>query len=334
MEPIRHYNPASDDLRYLFGEQEPLAEVPPGQLIRVDTQDCFGGAARSVADLPSKVCRFPHLNPIAGPFHVTGAQPGDTLAVHILSINPTRAHGFSATFPHFGALTGTAATAMLHPPLPERVWRYDFDRTAGTVRYEARNSDLVVDLPMEPMLGTIGVAPPAGEARMTITADTHGGNLDTRHVRPGNTIYLPVYVEGALFGIGDGHARQGDGELCGVAVEAAMSTLLVVDVIKGANTPTPRIESDTALMSVGSARPLEDAYRSAHRDLVGWVCEITGADLLDAYQLVAQAGTTSVANVVNPNYTMVASVEKLFVPGRTAFGGMHQRLRKLAAAHR
>ncbi|GGK21950.1 amidase [Pilimelia terevasa] len=334
MTDLYEYAPAPGALAYTFGGVAPVAHLRPGQAVRIATEDCFGGRVRTVDDLPSRVCRFPYLNPVSGPFHVAGAVPGDTLALHVVSITPTRDHGMSSTFPHFGALTGTHATATLQPALEERVWRYEIDAAAGTVRYAARRSAVTVDLPLAPMLGTVGVAPAAGEARMTIVPDTHGGNLDTPRIRPGATVYLPVFVEGALFAIGDGHARQGDGEACGVAVEAAMSTVLLVDLIKGVPTPTPRIESDAELMSAGSARPLEDAYRMSQRDLVGWVGALTGLETLDAYQLLSQAGTAPVGNVVDANYTMLAAVDKRFVPGGPAYDGAHARLRAAAEAYR
>jgi amidase len=144
-------------------------------------------------------------------------------------------------------------------------------------------------------------------------------------------------VAGALFAIGDGHARQGHGEVTGVAVEAAMRTTVVVDVIKGVATPWPRLESDAVLMSTGSARPLEDAYRISQHDLVTWTAGLTGLDELDAYQLLGQAGEAAVANVCDPNYTMVAKIAKAYLGGASAYGGVHGRLRAIAAdylAHR
>ncbi|GGK36394.1 amidase [Pilimelia terevasa] len=324
----------AERLAYTFGGVPPIAKVRPGQVLQVQTEDCFGGAVLSVDDLPSRVCRFPNLNPVTGPIHVEGAEPGDTLAVHIVSITPRRDHGFSATFPGFGALTGTPSTATLQPWLEERVWRYDIDRSTRTVRFTARRSDHVVDLPLEPMIGTIGVAPAAGEARLTIVPDRHGGNLDTPHVRAGNTLYLPVNVDGALLALGDGHARQGEGECCGVAVETAMTTVLIVDVIKAVATATPRIESDSELFSVGVARPLEDAYRSGCHDLVGWIGELTGMDALDSYQLLSQAGTAPIGNVVDANYTIAAGIAKRYVPGGTPYEGVHSRLAERGREYR
>jgi len=334
MTDLIEYTPQTHELAYTFGGRPPVARINPGSVMRIVSEDCFGGAVKTVNDLPSQVCVWPYFNPVTGPFHVAGAEPGDTLALHIVSITPAQDWAMSSTFPHFGALTSTHATATLQPPLEERVWRYDIDTTAGTVRYRARRSDFVVDLPLEPMLGTVGVAPDAGEARMTIVPDAHGGNMDTPELRAGVTVYLPVFVDGAQFAIGDGHARQGHGEACGVAVEAAMSTVLVADLIKGVPTPSPRIESDDALMSTGSARPLEDAYRISHTDLVGWVADLTGLDTLDAYQLVSQAGQAPVGNVCDANYTMLAKIPKAYLRGAGAYGGAHERLRALGATHR
>lgn len=314
-------------LRYTFGEHPPVASVEPGSVLVTSTQDCFAGLVRGVDDLPSRVCSA--FNPVTGPFHVPGAEPGDTLALHFGRIAPARDWGMSATFPHFGALTATHTTAMLHPPLEERVWRYDIDAAAGTVTYRARRSEFAVALPLDPMLGTVGVAPAGGEARATIVPDMHGGNLDTPEIRPGTTVYLGVNVPGALFAFGDGHARQGQGEVCGVAVETAMHVTVAVGLIKNAPTPWPRIETDERLISIGAARPLEDAFRISQTDLIGWVSDLTGLETLDAYQLISQAGTAAPGNVCDPNYTMHAAIAKALLPQLTAYAGTHDRLRSL-----
>jgi acetamidase/formamidase len=162
--------------------------------------------------------------------------------------------------------------------------------------------------------------------------------MDTPEMRAGVTCYLPVNVEGALLSFGDGHARQGEGETCGVAVECAMDTVAVVDVVPlaatGRATAWPRIESDEYLMTTGSARPLEDAFRVAHQQMVLWVAELTGQSELDAYQLVSQTALTPVANVVDTNYTVVAKVPKRVLGSAVAMAGMHDRMRVRAAAWR
>jgi amidase len=333
MSDVHRLDPTPDQLGYTFGGREAILRVRPGDVVELSTEDCFGGRVRGVDDLPSVVCEFPYLNPVTGPIHVEGAEPGDTLAVHFAEITPARDWAVSSTFPHFGALTSTHATATLQPPLEERVWLYEVDVPAGVVRYRARRSDLTVDLPLDPMHGTVGVAPGAFEARATIGPDAHGGNMDTPELRAGVTVYFGVNVPGGLLAVGDGHARQGHGEVTGVAVEAAMRTTVVVDLVKGVSTPWPRLESDTHLMSTGSVRPLEDAYRISQHDLVTWTAALTGLDELDAYQLVGQAGEAAVGNVCDPNYTMVARVDRRYLGGATAYDGTHARLREVAAGH-
>jgi acetamidase/formamidase len=184
------------------------------------------------------------------------------------------------------------------------------------------------------MHGTIGVAPAGGEVFATITPGAHGGNMDTPEMRAGTTCYLGVNVPGALFSIGDGHYRQGEGETCGVAVEGAMETTLIVDLIKGRQTPWPRLEDETYIMSTGSARPLEDAFRIAHGDLVLWLVEESGLDKLDAYQLVTQISESPVANVCDPNYTFVAKARKEYLPEQQVYGSTRERLKDMAAEYR
>ena len=333
MTDVVRYRPQPGELAYTFGGREPVRRIRPGTVVELYTEDCFGGLVRDVGDLPSVVCEFPYLNPVTGPFHVEGAEPGDTLAVHFVEIVPARNWAVSSTFPHFGALTGTHTTATLHPPLDELVWRYDVDVAAGTVRYHARRGDFSVELPLDPMHGTAGVAPAAFESRMTIVPDTHGGNMDSPELRAGVTAYFGVNVPGALFALGDGHCRQGDGEVCGTGVEAAMNTVVILELIKDTPTPTPRFETDAVLMSAGSARPLEDAYRMSQHDLVTWAAGLTGLDVLDAYQLLSQAGRAPVGNVCDPNYTMLAAVPKRYLGGPTAYDGTHARLRAAASGY-
>jgi amidase len=332
LEVVR-YRPAVEEYAWTFGGRPPVLTVRPGTVLELFTEDCFGGLVRTIADLPSQVCEFPYLNPVTGPVFVEGAEPGDTLAVHFAAIEPARDWAVSSTFPHFGALTSTHQTVTLQPPLEERVWMYAVDAERGVVTYQARSSPLTLELPLDPMHGTVGVAPAGFEARQTITPDAHGGNLDSPEVRAGTTVYFGVNHAGALFGIGDGHCRQGQGEVCGTGVEAAMNTAVVVDVVKGVGTPWPRFETDAAIMSTGSARPLEDAYRISQHDLVTWVAAEHGIDELDAYQLVSQAGEAPVANVCDPNYTFVARLDKRYLPAGGTYQGVHERLRATATQY-
>ncbi len=328
--PILAYHPQFSEYAWTFGGVAPVRRIQPGTILELFTEDCFAGRVASIDDLVSVVCQFPFLNPQTGPFYVQGAQPGDTLAVHFVSIEPARDWAVSTTVPLFGALTATHTTATLQDPLPELVWIYDIDRAARTVTFHARRSEFAMTLPMDPMHGTVGVAPANLEARSALTPGDFGGNMDTPEMRAGTTCYLGVNVEGALFSIGDGHCRQGEGESCGVAVESAMNTVVIVDVIKGLPTPWPRLESDTHIMSTGSARPLEDAFRISQVDMVGWVAQLTGLDPMDAYQLCAQLGESPVANVCDSNYTFLTKINKRYLGSAEVYQATHSRLRDLA----
>lgn len=326
--------PAPERYAWTFGGAEPVARIRPGTVVRLFTEDCFNGRVRSERDLVSEVCQFPFLNPQTGPFYVEGAEVGDTLAVHFIEIEPARDWAASTTVPLFGALTATHLTAMLHEPLPELVWIWELDRKARTCQFRARSGEFQVALPMDPMHGTVGVAPANLEVRSALVPDAFGGNMDTPEMRAGVTCYLGVNVEGALLSLGDGHARQGEGETCGVAVETAMNTVLAIELIKGRPCPWPRLESETHIMSTGSVRPLEDAFRIAQSDLVHWLGEDYGLEAMDAYQLVTQAVLAPLANVCDTNYTSVAKFPKQFLPPGEAMGGVDRHLRRLAADYR
>jgi amidase len=196
---------------YVFSRYvDPIARVAPGETVAIHTEDAFESRITRTEDRPSEILG-PYLNPQTGPIYVEGAEPGDTLAVEILSIEPTRDWAVSAFIPYFGGLTSTKFTRLLQDPIPERVWLY-------------RLEDGVLDggprlrFPWRPFMGTIGTAPEL-EAVSALTPLDHGGNMDVPDVKPGNTVYLPVRAPGALFFTGDCHAGQGDGELCGVALE-------------------------------------------------------------------------------------------------------------------
>ena len=329
------FRPSAEQYAWTFGGVPPVARIKPGTILELFTEDCFAGRVRGKDDLVSQVCEFPYLNPQTGPFYVEGAEPGDTIAVHFVSVEPARDWAASTTVPLFGALTSTHLTATLQDPLPEVVWMWELDRTAGLCRFTARDSDVTADLPLNPMHGTVGVAPANLEVRSALVPDAFGGNMDTPEMRAGVTCYLGVNVPGGLMSIGDGHARQGEGETCGVAVECAMNTVLAVDLIKGVATPWPRLESDTHIMSTGSARPLEDAFRIAQAGLVQWVSELTGLSMLDSYQFISQSVEAPLANVVDTNYTSVAKLRKDWLPVQSdVMRATHDRLRELARVYR
>jgi acetamidase/formamidase len=328
------YRPEPSQFAWTFGGVEPVRKVRPGTILELWTEDAFGGKVRGPDDVVSRVIQFPFVNPQTGPFYVEGAEPGDTLAIHLISVEPARDWAASTTVPLFGSLTSTTHSPTLQDPLPEVVWIYEVDRARRTVAFRTADGSYSTELPLEPMHGTVGVAPAAFEARSSLVPDAHGGNMDTPEMRAGVTCYLGVNVEGALFSIGDGHYRQGQGETCGVAVEGAMETVLAIDLVTGRYTAWPRLENDDHIMSTGSARPLEDAFRISQWDLVMWLVEEYGFDKLDAYQLLTQISEAPVANVVDPNYTFVSKAAKRYLPRVDPYGGVRGRLQDIAAAYR
>ncbi|HEU5421150.1 MAG TPA: acetamidase/formamidase family protein [Streptosporangiaceae bacterium] len=328
---VIEFRPEREQYAFTFGGVAPVRKIQPGTMLRLWTEDAFCGTIASTSDLPSAALNMPFVNPQTGPFYVEGAEPGDTLALHFVSLTPARDYGASCTIPLFGGLTSTDRTATLQDPLPERTWIYEVDSARQTVAFQAQSSELRVALPMDPMLGTVGVAPAAGEVRSSLVPDTFGGNMDTPEMRAGATCYLGVNIEGALFSVGDGHYRQGEGEACGTAVEGAMNVTLIADLIKGGGPAWPRLETDSHLMVVGSSRPLEDAWRVSQVAMVTWLSELYGLDKLDAYQLLSQTSEAPLANVVDANYSAVAKVAKAHLPQAAAYGGLHGQLRGIGA---
>jgi amidase len=286
---------------------EPVLTINPGDRVMVETRDAFEGMIQTEQDLPSEKLTLPFVNPQNGPIMVVGAEKGDTLAVHIESMTPrgSNPRGTCCLIPEFGALTGTAYTAMLNDPLPEKVRKVNLDEQY--VYWSER-----VTLPYNPHIGTLSCSPEIDSIN-SLTPDSHGGNMDLPDMGPGSITYLPVRSPGARLFIGDAHACQGDGEICGVAVEYASTTTLTVDLIKGWTLDWPRLETEEVLMAIGSARPLEDATRIAYRELIRWMVNAYGFDQWDAYMMLSQCGRVRLGNVVDPKYTVGAAISKRYL---------------------
>jgi amidase len=291
---------------YVYGPySDARLEIDPGDVVVVETEDAFGGVITSEDDLPSEKLTFPYLNPQCGPIHVRGAEKGDCLAVAIHAVENRGGYGTTCLIPGLGALVGTSVTAMLNPALPEVVRRRRVD-AAGT-----HWSEKLV-FPYEPFIGTLGVSPEL-EAISSLQPDYHGGNMDLPDVRPGAIIYIPVHTPGGRLFVGDCHATQGDGEITGVAIEQPANVTLQIDVIKGWSFAGPRLETEDFIMAVGSARPLDDATRIALRELIRWMVSDYGFEELDAYMILGQVGRMRLGNMVDPKYTMGASILKKYL---------------------
>jgi acetamidase/formamidase len=228
--------------------------------------------------------------------------------VYIKSIVPRGPQpvGTTCLITEFGGLVATGDTALLNPPLPERVKKVEVTLEGG-VKWSDK-----LTLPYQPFIGTIGTSPEI-EAITSLQPDYYGGNMDLPDVGVDAVIYLPVNAPGALLYLGDCHAIQGDGELCGVALEHPTVTTVQVDLIKKWTFKWPRLENEKFFMTIGSSRPMEDAARIAYRELIRWMAADFGFEELDAYMLLTQCGRVRLGNMVDPKYTLGASILKSYL---------------------
>ena len=291
-----------------FAVRPPVLTVKPGDVL--ESESLWGEwYEKAGGKWPGEV----------GPIAIEGALPGDTLVVEILKVRPNRDTAVSTQGGRFGALVPDSRTAFLNDPFPRGryVWRIDRERMTATVDLPGSRSKSVT-VPLAPMLGRVAVAPEDEEEFGGLWPGQFGGNLDVPDVREGTTVYLPVFHPGALFYFGDGHARQGDGEVCGSGLETSMDVAFRFGLQKKRKIAWPRLEDATDIMVAGSARPLTDALRIAFVELIEWLVADYGFDKADAYQLVSQVATVRVGNVVDPVYTVAAKFPKRYLPERTA----------------
>ncbi len=287
-----------------LGPHEPALHVADGDRVVAATLDAVGGDDAGVA-------RASRPNPMTGPIFVEGAEPGDALHITIESLRPTRATGWSRN-----TLAPNVVDPDFVPSLPERqTHEWAIDPDAGSVRLLApfaETGDLV--LPLAPMIGCFGVAPAGGEAISTATSGPHGGNMDWRGFRPGASVAFPVGVPGALFFLGDGHARQGDGEIVGTGVETSFEMTVALRVQKGRSIAWPRGEDAAGIFTIGNARPLDQALQHATTEMLRRLGEDYGLDRAGASHLLGQAVRYEIANVFNPAYTVVCRVPADVLP--------------------
>jgi acetamidase/formamidase len=310
---VIQYNPQTVFFTYCFSHP-PVLHIASGDSVVTHTRD-----ASNDAFTPSDTTVFPKLdltrvNPQTGPFYVDGAQPGDTLRVHIDRIKIARDWGWGAAIPMFGLLAPEGRTQMVTPPIDDHlfIWRFDFNRQVAMLDVP-RSRIGRLEVPLRPFFGTIGVAPPGKECISSLRPGSWGANMDFNEVVEGVTMSFPVVEPGALFMIGDGHAAQGDGEIMGAAVEVPMDVQFTVEVIKGKTINWPRLENRTSIMSIGSARPLLDAVRIASVDLINWLAADFGFDRIEAYQLLGQAARLEVCNVVDPDFSAACVLDKRYL---------------------
>lgn len=297
--PQRFYNTFS-------AAHPPALRIKPGDRVVTKTVDAGGTDWEGKA-----VTRGP--NPQTGPFYVEGAEPGDVLVVRIEKIETNRATAFSLS--SLAPYTVDPDSLLRRDNRDRRVVTWTIDKASQTVRLDA--PDLIpagLTLPLRPMLGCVGVAPARKEAIATSTPGAFGGNMDYAGLTAGVTVMLPVYEDGALLFIGDGHARQGEGEVVGTGLETSMDVEFTVDVVKKKAIGWPRLENDTHIMVLGSARPLIEALQHATSEMQRWLVSDYGFSESGAAVLMGQALEYEIANVVDPSFTVVAKVRKAHLP--------------------
>jgi amidase len=284
----------------VIGSHEPVLRIGDGDTVITTSVDALGKDA-------SNTPVTPRGNPQTGPFYVEGAEPGDTLIVQLDRISPNRATGYTGS-----VVAANVVDSSYVRELPEREWaewRIDHEHgTATLIKPDTKLGNLTI--PLAPMLGCFGVAPPNGQAISTATSAEHGGNMDYRGFVAGVTVYFPVFVAGALLHVGDGHATQGDGEIVGTGIEISMELQFTVRVIKGKRIRWPRGENAEYIFTVGNARPLDQAVQHATTEMLRWLQEDYSLDTTSASLLLGQCVEYDLGNVFDPAYTMVCKLRK------------------------
>ena len=286
----------------------PALRIKSGDRVVTKTIDAAGTDwnGKSVATGP---------NPQTGPFYVEGAEPGDMLIVTVEKIDTNRAMAYSSSLLAPYAVDPGAIAARVDRE-PRRV-TWTIDKTRGVAKLDQADVQPGgIELPLRPMLGCIGVAPARKEAISTATPGAFGGNMDYASMTAGVKLMLPVYEPGALLFLGDGHARQGEGEVAGTGLETSMDVEFSVQLVKNKAIGWPRLETETHVMVLGSARPLLEAFQHATTELQRWLTADYGLTERGAQTFMGQATEYEIANVVDPSFTVVAKIRKTLLPRR------------------
>ena len=302
-----HFDPQEFHTTF-SGAHKPVLTIKPGDHVITYTID-----ARGVDSTGANRGQGP--NPETGPFYIEGAQPGDTLVVHLLRLETNRADGYSGTLlaPYAADPAFLRGEALREPKT--LIWKIDKKKGVATLD-STEFKPGHIELPLNPMLGCVGTAPSGKAAIPTSTADNFGGNMDYNGMVAGTTLMLPVFEPGALFFLGDGHARQGDGEVTGGAIETSLDVEFSVDVIKGKKINWPRLENDDYIMVLGSSRSLVEALQHANTEMQRWLIADYGFDERGSSLLMGQAMESVISNVVDPEFTIVARMRKRYLPAR------------------
>ena len=272
----------------------PVLTVPSGAVVEVRTKEASDGqlvADSTAADVLE--LDFDPIHPLTGPIAVEGAEPGDVLAVTLHEIEVLD-YGWAAVTPGFGWLADEFPDAFLKT--------FRFEKGATTARFSDR-----ISIPLAPFPGVMGVAPDTDELLSTIPPRANGGNMDNKYMTAGTTVYFPVLVAGANFSIGDTHAVQGDGEVCGTAVEAPMRIVLELRLIQGGRKlPEPQYETADDYAVTAFATTIDEAAKKATRYMIDYLVEERGMDRTEAYVLCSLAGDLKISEVVDVPHVLVS----------------------------
>jgi acetamidase/formamidase len=281
----------------------PAKVAKPGETIHFECLDSSGGQIGADATISTIASLdFGKVNPVTGPVYVEGAEPGDALKVSLRKFIPSGT-GWTANIPGFGLLADQFTEPALH------LWTYD-PATMAPAAYGPKGR-----VPLKPFAGTIGVAPGEAGLHSVVPPRRVGGNLDIRDLTAGATLYLPVEVEGALFSIGDTHAAQGDGEVCGTAIESQMDVELTLDLVKGAHLKSPRFTTDGPVtrhldgagyeVTTGVGPDLMTGARESVMRMIDLLAAEHGLDPADAYLLASVCGDLRISEIVDmPNWVV------------------------------
>jgi amidase len=247
-------------------------------------------------------------NPLTGPIYVEGAEPGDSISIKLESLLPNRSNGWS-----YDVIKSNLLEPMLAAKYPERsILDWEIDLSHMIVK--RKNIINFPVLPLQPVLGCIGVAPPLQEAITSYTCGNFGGNMDYQGIVEGVTVHLPVFVDGALLFVGDGHAYQSSGEVTGSGVETSFDLKMKISLNKNYSIRWPRVENDQYIITLGNAQPLEKAIQAATSEMICWLANDWNLDYLEGSQLMSQIVEYEPGNLVSREYTMACKIPKRYLP--------------------
>jgi len=301
-----HFQPTHYPLS--FGSHPPVLRIASGDTIITTTVDAWGVDAqgKQVAG---------HPNPQTGPFYVEGAEAGDALLVHLDRLAPSRTSGYSRSALAPNVVDPEAVSAL--PEALQAEWLLDLAGMRANLVTPVAGLE-GFSLPLNPMLGCLGVAPSDGQAISSATSGKYGGNMDYRGFVSGVTAYFPVSVPGALLHLGDGHALQGDGEILGTGIETTFEVQFTVRLLKGRKIGWPRGENADYIFTLGNARPLDQALQHATTEMLTWLQEDYGLGGRAACLLLGHCVEYDLGNIYDPAYTMVCKLPKRVLPKPSA----------------